>query len=81
MIYQLKNGKIIDIPVEKFLEMTDDELQELESKIIYGVEMNDPWFDSVLLDGIEKDDAIEDDIKEIDRIDINEKFKDLDIEE
>lgn len=81
MIYQLKNGKIIDIPVEKFLEMTDDELQELESKIIYGVEMNDPWFDSVLLDGIEKDDMIEDDIKEIDRIDINEKFKDLDIEE
>lgn len=81
MIYQLKNGKIIDIPVEKFLEMTDDELQELESKIIYGVEMNDPWFDSVLLDGIEKDDIIEDDIKEIDRIDINEKFKDLDIEE
>jgi len=61
--------------------MTDDELQELESKIIYGVEMNDPWFDSVLLDGIEKDDITEDDIKEIDQIDISEKFKDLDIEE
>lgn len=46
MLYQLKNGGTIQIPTEKFLAMSDEELDALEENFAY--EVNDPFHDSVL---------------------------------
>ena len=47
MLYQLKNGKTIDIPVEVFLDKTDDELLDLEGTF-GGSEIPDPFCNSVI---------------------------------
>lgn len=47
MIYQLPNGKVIEISTEQYLEMSDEELEYLIA-YNYGDVMEDPWFGSVL---------------------------------
>lgn len=47
MLYQLPNGKVIEISTEQYLEMSDEELQYLVA-YNYGDVMEDPWFGSVL---------------------------------
>jgi hypothetical protein len=55
MIYQLPNGKCIEITVEQFLKLTDTELQNLISYDV-GEDHNDPFFNSVLKNGFVGDD-------------------------
>lgn len=48
MLYQLPNGKVIEISTEQFVEMTDEELEYLIA-YNYGEVLENPWFGSVLL--------------------------------
>ena len=77
MLYQLPNGKVIEISTEQFIEMTDEELEYLIA-YNYGDVMENPWYGSIL----NKMD-IEEEIENLpDIIDIPEedKMTDLDAE-
>lgn len=84
MIYQLPNGKVIGISVEAFLDMSDDELNNLIA-YNYGEEVQNPFFGSAL-DG--KNMILEDEDTELELPDIpiserifDENFKREDVEE
>lgn len=47
MLYQLPNGRTIELSVEQYLDMTDDDFEYLIAQN-YGDELEDPWFGSVL---------------------------------
>lgn len=47
MLYQLPNGKVIEISTEQFVEMSDEELEYLIA-YNYGDVLENPWFGSVL---------------------------------
>ena len=47
MLYSLPNGKVIEISVEQYLEMDDEEFEFLLS-INYGEPIEDPFFGSIL---------------------------------
>lgn len=47
MLYSLPNGKVIELSLEQFLEITDEELEYLMS-INYGEVIENPFFGSVL---------------------------------
>lgn len=85
MIYQLANGKCIEMSAEQYLKMTDEDFQNLIG-YNFGEEFNDPFIHSVLRHGPAKED-IEDELEEDypeedfeDLIDISpeEKFLDED---
>lgn len=85
MIYQLANGKCIEMSAEQYLKMTDEDFQNLIG-YNFGEEFNDPFMHSVLRHGPVKED-IEDELEEDypeedfeDLIDISpeEKFLDED---
>ena len=46
MIYQLSNGKIVYISVEQFLDMTDEDLQDLLS-YNFGIYPESPFHNSI----------------------------------
>jgi hypothetical protein len=62
MLYQLPNGKCIEISIEQYLRMTDDELT-MYVAFNYGEEINDPFALSVLKYGnvTEKEEIIDED--------------------
>lgn len=87
MIYQLPNGKTIEISMEMYLDMSDDELNYLIAYNL-GEEMNDPFYASALNGrDIRSFDEIDDDIElELPDIPISERifdknFKSEDVEE
>lgn len=47
MLYSLPTGKVIELSVEQYLDMTDEELEYLIS-INYGDVLEDPFFGSIL---------------------------------
>lgn len=47
MFYQLPNGKVIEISVEQYFEMSDEELEYLIA-YNYGEVQENPWFGSIL---------------------------------
>jgi hypothetical protein len=47
LLYQLPNGKCIEISTEQFVEMTDEELEYLIA-YNYGDVQENPWFGSIL---------------------------------
>lgn len=80
MLYQLPNGKVIELSTEQFLEMSDEELEYLIA-YNYGDNLENPWFGSVLkgknqtlIDDIEDDIPDLTDIPDIDKI----SFTDID---
>lgn len=76
MIYQLPNGKCIEISTEQFIDMTDEELEYLIA-YNYGDVFENPWHGSILNkpSTIIDDDLIVPDITDIPEID---KLLDLD---
>lgn len=50
MIYQLPNGRCIEMSVEQYLRMSDDELRNMVANN-WGEEINDPFAYSVLRHG------------------------------
>ena len=47
MIYQLPNGKVIQITIDQYLDLTDEDIQYLMS-INYGDYARSPWLDSAI---------------------------------
>jgi hypothetical protein len=47
MLYQLPNGRVIEISTEQYFEMTDEELEYLIA-YNFGDTLEDPWFGSVI---------------------------------
>lgn len=47
MLYSLPTGKVIELSVEQYLELTDEELEYLIS-INYGEAIENPFFGSIL---------------------------------
>jgi hypothetical protein len=76
MLYQLPNGKVIEISTEQFVEMSDEELEYLIA-YNYGDVVENPWHGSILNkpSSILDDDLIVPDITDIPEID---KLMDLD---
>lgn len=73
MLIQLANGKCIELSVEQYLRLSDQDLKELES-LNWGEEINDPFAISVLKYGTSKrsetyeeneDDEVEPDLNDI----------------
>jgi hypothetical protein len=64
MLYQLPNGKVIEISTEQYFEMTDEELQYLIA-YNYGDTLEDPWFGSVIQKSSFAVDEDDDDFLEI----------------
>ena len=66
MIYQLPNGKSIEMSIEQYLRMSDDELKNMVA-YNFGEEFNDPFIFSVLRHGPAREDIeeeLEDDFSE-----------------
>lgn len=53
MLYQLPNGKVIQITFDQFLSMTDEDIQYFIS-INYGETINSPWHESKMSSGSKK---------------------------
>lgn len=66
MIYQLPNGKCIEMSIEQYLKMSDQELKNMVA-YNYGEEFDDPFVYSVLRHGPareEIEEELEDDFSE-----------------
>lgn len=61
MLYQLPNGKVIEISTEQYVEMSDEELEYLIA-YNYGEVMENPWFGSVLS---KRDTSVQDETPDI----------------
>lgn len=86
MIYQLPNGKSIEMSIEQYLRMTDEELKGLVA-YNFGEEFNDPFIFSVLKHGpagveeteeMEEEDFTEDELEDLTTILPEEKLYDND---
>ncbi len=83
MIYQLPNGRIIELSVEQFLELDDTEVKELNGlSSAYSLECSNPFYslfangnneDKTVVKELLSDDDFEPDLFEIDP---NEKLED-----
>lgn len=77
MIYQMPNGKIIEMSTEQFCDMTDDDFQDLMANN-YGEEVEDPWFGSVLTSTKSYPDIPE--IEDLTQISFEDKIKPTDLD-
>lgn len=83
MLYQLPDGRVIELSTEQYFDLTDEELRSLISTN-YGENIENPFFGSVLqkpgamvLDDIEDGDELVEDIDlELPDIPVEEKLKD-----
>ena len=78
MLYQLPNGKVIEISTEQYCELSDEELEYLIA-YNYGDVLENPWFGSVLMKSPPLD-VIEDTTPEVTDLRQEEKLKDLDLD-
>lgn len=79
MLYQLPNGKVIEISTEQYLEMSDEDFEYLIA-YNYGEIQENPWFGSVLQ---KKDNSALDKPEpadELTNISEEDKLSDLDID-
>ena len=75
MIYQLPNGRIIEISTEMYFELTDEEIMELNGlSNTQTSDITNPFYKSVIKKGTK--DAIEEEKSEI--WDVEEREPDLD---
>ena len=79
MIINLPNGKSIEVSLEAYLRMTDDDFEYLMA-VNWGEELRNPFESSVLLYGEAKTDEYEDDEDIEEYVDPSEldKLQDLD---
>lgn len=89
MLYQLRTGKCIEISVEHFLRMSDEELEACVAHNM-GEEVNDPFAISVLRYGsstplenlddlnFSEEVLLEDELEDLTTIDPEEKFNETD---
>lgn len=80
MLYQLPNGRTIEMSVEQYLDMTDDDFEYLIAHN-YGDELENPWFGSVLTKPASADPIYEEPYVDLTQITDREKLvaPDLDL--
>lgn len=80
MLYQLPNGKVVEISTEQYLEMSDEDFEYLIA-YNYGDVVEDPWFGSSLSkqDNSRKEDVTES-VPDLTDIPVSEKFTAPDID-
>lgn len=79
MLYQLPNGKVIEISTEQYFEMTDEDLEYLIA-YNHGESLENPWFGSILnkpSKAVDENSEILPDLTSLPEIDT---FKDLDVD-
>jgi hypothetical protein len=80
MLYQLPNGKVIEMSTEQYFDMSDEELEYLVA-YNYGEVLENPWFGSILSKADNsKSEDIPDTIKELTDITVSEKLNAPDID-
>jgi hypothetical protein len=80
MLYQLPNGKVIEMTTEQFVEMSDEELEYLIA-FNYGDSLENPWFGSVLTKGPRSTTVeIDENIPDLTDLSCDEKLLDLDLD-
>lgn len=81
MLYQLPNGRTIEMSVEQYLDMTDDDFEYLIAHN-FGDELEDPWFGSVLTKPASADPFIEPTLADLTDVPDIEKLQrpDLDLD-
>lgn len=81
MLYQLPNGRVIEISTEQYFDMSDEELEYLIA-YNYGDVLENPWFGSVLskqAKATPPEDELPD-VKELTDLTNLDKLTDLDID-
>lgn len=56
MLYQLPNGKVIEMSTEQYVEASDEEFEYLLA-FNYGESLENPWFGSIISSGKNYDDV------------------------
>ena len=81
MLYQLPNGRVIEISTEQYFDMSDEELEYLIA-YNYGDVVENPWFGSVIVKQSKAASVEEDvpDIKELPDLTNLDKLTDLDMD-
>ena len=80
MLYQLPNGRVIEMSTEQYFDMSDEELEYLVA-YNYGEILENPWFGSILSKADNsKSEDIPDTIKELPDITVSEKLNSPDID-
>lgn len=79
MLYQLPNGKTIEISTEQYFEMTDEDFEYLIA-YNYGDSLENPWFGSVITKNPPPDIIIEEITPELTDMSQDEKLLDLDLD-
>jgi hypothetical protein len=75
MLYQLPNGKVIEISLDDYLEMTDIDFQNIMAFNL-GEHINNPWVNSAIDEDQEPEE--EDIVKELPEVPDQEKLEDQD---
>ena len=79
MLYQLPSGKVMEMSVEQYLDMSDDQLDRLIARN-QGDVLEDPWHGSMLSKrtvSLIDDEDVFPDLTDLDQI---EKYTDLDLD-
>jgi hypothetical protein len=78
MLYQLPNGRVIEISTEQYFEMSDEQLEYLIASN-YGEVLENPWFGSVLS---KKDNSVEspEELDDLIDVPVKNKLTDLDVD-
>lgn len=80
MLYQLPNGKVIEMTTEQFVEMSDEELEYLIA-YNYGDSLENPWFGSILTKGPGSSSIdVDENIPDLTDLSCDEKLLDLDLD-
>jgi hypothetical protein len=79
MLYQLPNGKVIEMSTEQYLEMTDEDFEYLIA-YNYGEMQENPWFGSVITKNPPPDIILEEITPELTDMSQDEKLLDLDLD-
>jgi hypothetical protein len=80
MIYQLPNGKVIEMSTEQFIELSDEEIEYMVA-FNYGEIVENPWFGSAILNkNIDHTSLEPEQLPELTNISHKEKIEDLDVD-
>ena len=77
MLYQLPDGRTIELSIEDYLSFTDEEIRGLMAYDI-GIEVNNPFYGSIVKKPIKSNSEEEDKTPDVDKASEEEKLKDQD---
>ena len=79
MFYQLSNGKVVEISVEQYFDMSDEDIEYLIA-FNYGNDFENPWTGSILVKQSKEIEDTPEIMPEIPDIPDEQKIQDLDVD-